>query len=32
MSADRKTRTRLDASRVIHAPTGTHRTAKSWLT
>ncbi len=32
MSADRKTRTRLDASRVIHAPTGTQRTAKSWLT
>jgi urocanate hydratase len=32
MSADRKTRTRVDTSRVIHAPTGTQRTAKSWLT
>ncbi len=32
MSADRKTRTRVDASRVIRAPTGTQRTAKSWLT
>ena len=32
MSADRKTRTRVDTTRVIHAPTGTQRTAKSWLT
>ena len=32
MSADRKPRTRLDTTRVIHAPTGTALTAKSWLT
>ena len=32
MSADRKPRTRLDTTRVIHAPTGTTLTAKSWLT
>ncbi len=32
MSADRKLRTRLDTTRVIHAPTGTTLTAKSWLT
>ena len=32
MSADRKTRTRVDTTRVIRAPTGTQRTARSWLT
>ncbi len=32
MSADHKPRTRLDTTRVIHAPTGTTLTAKSWLT
>jgi len=32
MNADRKPRTRLDTTRVIHAPTGTTLTAKSWLT
>ena len=32
MSADRKNRTRVDTTRVIRAPTGTQRTARSWLT
>ncbi len=32
MSADRPTHTRVDTTRVIRAPTGTRRTAKSWLT
>jgi urocanate hydratase len=32
MTADRPTHTRVDTTRVIRAPTGTRRTAKSWLT
>ncbi|EQD40489.1 Urocanase, partial [mine drainage metagenome] len=32
MTADSPIHTRIDTTRVIRAPTGTRRTAKSWLT